>query len=454
MTKKLFAALLAAMMLLSICAVSNAEAASTFTGKGVGHNGDVMVEVGFDADGKIISVQATEENETPNIAKSAYDVVPAAIVANNSVNVQVVSGATMTSCAIITAVEDAIAQAGYDVANYQAEAAKTGEAVVIDTDIVIVGAGGAGLSAAIEAAGQGAKVVMIDTTGYVGGASAVALGMIVYADETTEANGKKVLTPEELCAGLKEYGSEYFNDALALDFLKHSKENIDWFKALDPSVETKVNYAGGNFSLNGLEPTEFTYASLNAGDSTPTTYYVDMLCNAAVSAGAEIMLNTTADAILTDETGAVCGIHAIGQNGNDYTISAKKVILASGGYGADIERVVAHSEMTAPVYMGPSSNMGFGIVEGEKLGAKLEYTFMPDLPGYNQAVYSTYGGLVVNENAEVLNEQDEAIANLYAAGELTCVQIIDPYHFAGGENLAWNLYSGRIAGQQAAESIR
>ena len=109
--------------------------------------------------------------------------------------------------------------------------------------------------------------------------------------------------------------------------------------------------------------------------------------------------------------------------------------------------------MERPFYLGPTSNKGWGIEAGTSVGAKTAYATLPDLPGYDSMVYGTVGGLIVNENAEVLKDDDTVIENLYAVGELTCVQVLDTVHFSAGENSSWNLYSGRIAGQAAAASL-
>ena len=73
--------------------------------------------------------------------------------------------------------------------------------------------------------------------------------------------------------------------------------------------------------------------------------------------------------------------------------------------------------------------------------------------GWPPLTIGTVGGLIVNDKAEVLNDNNAAIENLYAVGELTCVQVLDTVHFSAGENSSWNIYSGRIAGLAAASSI-
>ena len=94
----------------------------TATGKGTGIDGDVVVEVVADAD-KIYEVNILQQNETPGIGSVAVEKLPAAIVEANSIAVDGISGATVTSTAIKTAITEALTSAGFDPANFGAGAA-------------------------------------------------------------------------------------------------------------------------------------------------------------------------------------------------------------------------------------------------------------------------------------------------------------------------------------------
>ena len=157
------------------------------------------------------------------------------------------------------------------------------------------------------------------------------------------------------------------------------------------------------------------------------SWVADTLYQTAVDAGAAFILNTTADELLTDEAGKVSGIHAVDRTGNTYVIHAKKVILATGGYGGNYEMLKAHTDMETPFYLGPTYNKGWGIEAGESVNAKTAHTTLPDIEGYNSMVYGTVGGLIVDQ--------------------------LDVVHFSAGENHSWNLYSGRIAGSVAAGEL-
>ncbi len=429
----------------------------TFTGTGIGRNGEVKVDVEFDEDGRILSVVVAEQAETATIASVAMERIPQEIADNNTVKVDIVSGATLTSNAILTAVNDAVAQAGFDISNYQSEIPVEIQDYVMETDIVIVGAGGSGLTAAIEAAQKGAKVILVETNGYAGGATRFSGGMVMYAATPDEVDEFGSLDANTLSLGIKAYASEHFNDALNLDYLNHTLDNLNWLKAMYDGEDLVDTHDPGYVPLPGKDTVDHTLAITVCATPTDSgmaqSWVADSLQKAAVEAGATLLLNTTADEILTGEDGIVNGIHATDQKGNTYTISAKKVILASGGYGANLDMLLEHTDMTTPFYLGPTSNQGFGITGTEFLGAQVAHADLPDMEGAGQMVFGTVGGLIVNENAQVLNQEDAVIENLYAVGELTCVQVLDAYHFSAGENISWNLYSGRIAGAHAAAML-
>ena len=457
MKKVLFAFIL----VLTIALLAGTCFAETYTGSGIGRNGEVKVDVIFEDNGTIADIAIAESSETPAIAAYAVERIPSLIMEHQTLNVDAVSGATFTSNAIKNAVKDAMKQAGLDPENYQEPIVYTGEEKSLDADIVIVGAGGSGLSAAIEAAGAGKNVLLVESNAYAGGATLYCGGMVMYAPTAEEAAEFGSLDAESLHQGMKENASpEFFNDALNMDYLNHSLENLQWLKGFYDGDDLVDSHDPGYVPLsseNGVASHTLAITvrpKAEGEDPLVNTWIVDSLVKAAQNAGAEFLLETTADQLLTDADGKVCGIHASDRYGNTYTITAKKVILATGGFGSNYSLLKEHTDMERPFYLGPTSNKGWGIEAGESVGAKTGYANLPDLPGYDSMVYGTVGGLIVNEKAEVLDENDAAIDNLYAVGELTCVQVLDTVHFSAGENSSWNLYSGRIAGAEAAQTIQ
>ena len=137
----------------------------TYTGVGQGIDGDVVVQVEAD-ENTIYSIEILEQNETPGIGSVACEILPGQIVDANSILVDDIAGATVTSSAIKTAVREALAEgnidpAAFEVAQESTEAEEK-TSVALDCDVVIVGAGGAGLTAAVRATQEGAKVLVIE----------------------------------------------------------------------------------------------------------------------------------------------------------------------------------------------------------------------------------------------------------------------------------------------------
>ena len=164
--------------------------AQTLTGIGNGMDGEVSVEVVADSS-KIYSVAVLKHNETPGIGTIAVDQIPGDIVAANSILVDAVTGATVTTDAIKEGVRNALESGGLDVSVFEVEPTG-GEEVertpeTKDCDIVIVGGGGAGLTAAIQAHQNGADVIVLEMMPMVGGNSLKATGGMNAAGTATQA---------------------------------------------------------------------------------------------------------------------------------------------------------------------------------------------------------------------------------------------------------------------------
>ena len=161
------------------------------TGTAAGKNGDVKVEVTFSANA-IDSVKVVEHSETAGISDGAIENIPAAIVENQSLAVDTVSGATITSDAILNAVADAVAQAGGDVEALKNAAAPAGEkeAKELSADVIVVGGGGAGMAAATRLAQLGKSVILVEKSGFRGGAISVSGGnQVVMGSQLQIDNG-------------------------------------------------------------------------------------------------------------------------------------------------------------------------------------------------------------------------------------------------------------------------
>lgn len=407
MAKKFFALLLAAAMVLTMaaCGPKDDPAAGgsvTATGEGTGYGGALKVDVTLSADKKTIEAITVGENgETPEIGGKAMELLTEAVLDSQSLNVDAVSGATMASNGFLTAVTAAITAAGGDPADFQ-KAVSGGEAgeQTLDADVVIVGAGGAGMTAAIAAAQAGKKVVILEKTAMAGGNSIRSTGGMNAAktewqdtNEFKEAAGleKTLSTAAETYPELsdlvdtvqKEYddwkaaGSNGYFDSTNLfildtlvggknvndhELVKTLAENsaaaIDWLDGIGAELHNVGSFGGASVKR--------IHRPVNAEGKTVSVgaYIVPILEEACNNAGVEIIYNAPVTEILMD------GGKAVGVKAEGYTVNAKSVVLASGGFGANLEMVAElKPELKGFVTTNAAGVTGDGIKMAEAVGA-------------------------------------------------------------------------------------
>ena len=177
--KKLVALLLTAAMLICSCAVlaDTALTPGTYTTTMTGMHGPMTVEVTV-SENAILSINVVDQVETPGVTDPVFENIPAAIIENQTSNVDVITGATVSSRVLMAAVKDCLKQAG-DTEGAFSKALEKAPAQDLDltADVIIVGGGGAGLAAAVGASDKGATVILIEKTGFLGGNSIVAGGI-------------------------------------------------------------------------------------------------------------------------------------------------------------------------------------------------------------------------------------------------------------------------------------
>ena len=147
----------------------------TYKAEVYGNNDYIEVEVKVD-ESKILSVDVTKNSETKFIGDKAIELIPKQVVEYQTLSVDTISGATVTSASLKSAISDCIKQAGADPSKLNAEIPPIGEkkteVTKKEADVIVIGAGGAGLSAAATAAEKGAKVIVIEKMPLIGGNTA------------------------------------------------------------------------------------------------------------------------------------------------------------------------------------------------------------------------------------------------------------------------------------------
>ena len=329
----------------------------TYTGTAAGKNGDVKVEVTFSANA-IDSVKVVEHSETAGISDGAIENIPAAIVENQSLAVDTVSGATITSDAILKAVADAVAQAGGDVEALKNAAAPAGEkeAKELSADVIVVGGGGAGMSAATRLAQLGKSVILVEKSGFLGGAISVSGGnQVVMGSQLQIDNGVADDSVESMVADFEANGANKNNKEILTLFAENVGATTDWLVASCGITFEEGLHQLGEYSHNR----ELAYTGGGAG-------FAEAMRKAVEEAGVQVLLNTKAESLIADN-GTVTGVKAASSDA-DYTLTAGNVVLATGGYGANKDMLT--DEMKSALYYGPASSTGEGIQMAQAVGAQ------------------------------------------------------------------------------------
>lgn len=410
MNKKLFALVLAVMMLLGIACSASALTAGTYTATMTAMHGPMTVEVTV-SENEILSVAVTDQVETPGVTDPVFEKIPAEIVANQTANVDVITGATVSSRVLIAAVQNCLKQAGDTEGAFSKELEKVpAEDATMTADVIIVGGGGAGLAAAVGASDEGASVILIEKTGFLGGNSIVAGGIYNAPDpdlqDYAEFSGDQDSMIEDALAeepvseehaALQAAVREEFEAYKASD--KTLFDSANWFalqtwnggdKIANLDL-VKVLTAGAYPALEWLESMgmEFNdFVTLGGGSLYPRTHgattpngtgYIKAFKNALEGReNVQIVMDTEGKSLIMDGD-KVVGVNAVGKDGNAVTLMANKgVILTTGGFAGNVELRQKYCEGEKWPDLGPSlttSNMpgvtGDGIFMAEAAGAEL-----------------------------------------------------------------------------------
>lgn len=362
--KRILSLMLCAVLTVSAFGVEFKE--GTYVGEAKGYRGEVKVEVKTSKN-KIEEVKVIKNTDTPIISESAAKKVPEQIVKYQSLRVDGVSGATGTSRALTLAVRNALKNSGTDLKELNKKPVIEPKKLVKETqkkDVVVIGAGGAGLVAAIEAKNNGAQnVIVLEKMAFAGGNTLISGGE--YAAPNNWVQVKK---------GLKDSNDAFYNDILkggdnegdpklVRVLADNALSGAEWLKDyINMTFEDRQMFFGGHSVERSLVPQGATGVEM-----------ISKLLAKAEELNISVLYETPAVELIVDK-GRVTGVKALSED-KEYTFLAKDgVILASGGFGSNLEMRVKYNKDVDENILSTNTVgiTGDGITMAEKIGAQLE----------------------------------------------------------------------------------
>ena len=328
-----FSRALIAGLVCSAFAVAVSAAPVTTQGTGVGKHGDVTVAVTFDS-GKIKDIKIVKQQENPVLAAKVFTDLKQHVIDTNSVQLDAISGATFSSKGFLDAVADAAKKAGVTLSKADKKAIKKAVKALpkeSSYDVVVIGAGGAGFSAAIEAKNAGANVVLLEKMPAVGGNSLISGAEMNAAKNWVQPKLGINDDSPELHAEDTYKGGDMKGDMNVIKVMTHNAlDAAKWCRDyLGVRFEDdNLFFFGGHSRKRALIPVGHT-----------GTEFITKFQAKADELGIPVITNMKAEELIKDKSGRVVGVKAT-MNGASYTFNAKGgVVLATGGFGANPEMV-------------------------------------------------------------------------------------------------------------------
>ena len=399
--------------------VASAMTPGAYEATAQGRNADVTVRVTVSAD-KIEKIEIVKHSETPGIGDLAVNELPAAMLSAQTAAVDAVGGATMSSEAIKKAVAETLRKAGASDKFLTAPKAGADKAAAADfktsADVIVVGAGGAGMVAAATAVDNGATVIVLEKMAMLGGNTARSEGNMSAMDPEPEkllpmtqavrdiiakyTNPKVACSPEaaelqktvlkqlaEHDAAGKKYifdspelfalqtivGGNCKNDAkLVLTMTRNATAAMKWLDAQSDMTWFHVPRSWVDVGIGGLYP-RGQWPRQADGKTPISTYdaYIRPLAAKVEAAGNPIYKNIKVVSVERDASGRVTGVKAVDRKGVERVFSGRSVVLAAGGYGANLQMVKKYNDISVTVTSNSPGTTGEVLEEAVAAGAGL-----------------------------------------------------------------------------------
>ncbi|MBQ8160810.1 MAG: FAD-dependent oxidoreductase [Clostridia bacterium] len=406
--KKLLSLLLIALLTFSAVmpALADGMTPGTYIGTGTGMDGQIQIAVTVD-ESAITSIEILDDNETAGVGDTALALIAQQVLEGQTLAADTVTGATVSSAAMKTALTDAMTQAGADISQWKSRKSETEvKDEEFDYDVVVVGAGYAGMQAAMKASQDGARVALLEKLGIIGGTSIFSSGAFVAAFTEEEI-------PEKTQVWL-DRNTEYDNQ-IDRDKLQAAMSNAPEIIAL----YTEMGIEGKTFMETGwgVDPSEKALKNASTIELVDAEvhpkggeYLLSTLMDRLTKNGVDVFVSTPATGLLTEE-GRVTGVRCETKSGVK-TYHAGTVVLATGTYARNKELCAELDPGAELNYTAAAKgDTGDGIIMARELGAalypyqhKMSGIFAPDpydMPVVGQPWNSyPYDCLLINSKAE------------------------------------------------------
>jgi fumarate reductase flavoprotein subunit len=456
----------------------------TYQVTGIGHNGEFQMDVTFSND-LIEDIEIDTSTESKGIGDAAFIEIPEQIMQGQTLNVDTISGATLTSKGIIDGVAEAAKLAGANPEilrfrpKYDPSRAATPEEYT--TDVVVIGGGGAGLSAASTVAEAGKSVILLEKYPQIGGNTVRTGGPMNAADPEWQHAMAAIHGERQTLEKILNYDEKQIHPEYLADFRSLQDQINNYFQAVDNGREEEYlfdssllhrfqTYIGGkrkdrngneiygdyqlvktltDTALDAVEWLENTVGVVfdrqtvqipvgalwrrghkpveNAGYA-----YIEALSNYFAEKGGTTLTNAQVKKLLSDEAGNIIGVEARGKAGQKMTVHAKAVVLATGGFAANTKMVQQYNTYWSDVpdsirTSNSSALQGDGIKLGEEVGAELVgMGFAQMLPTCDPETGDLFIGLQVPPaNFIMVNQDGKRFVNEYGSRDQLSQAAID-----------------------------
>lgn len=303
-----------------------------YTAASKGFGGDISVTVTITEDGNIGNIDVDCSSETESIGQLAAPKICETVKTNQTLAVDAVSGATVTSEATIAALTDALTQAGADVEALKNNkvTAQKGEDEEVTYDVVVAGAGGSGIASALAAAEAGNKVLVIEQNAAAGGNSMIASGFFAIGTQLLKDEGID-LSIDHAVNSLIEFNNYLANGTIIRKIVENAGDTVEWLQGY--GVEFYIPKTTTQFAHEDDLYKWKTYHKF-----VDQSKAFESMVAALTEMGADIRYNTSLESVRTNEAGDAIGITATKEDGGILTVNATATIICTGGFGANTEK--------------------------------------------------------------------------------------------------------------------